>query len=520
MKARLLFADGDFDPERADRPGDEDLVRDLDLATLVAAAGDGDAVVRASVRTALLAPLTDPARIGYRQDAFADCRNHPAVVHDLYELATQVASEERKTFRATFFSHSSGALLHRSVTVVRMFAVALHRLRAIADEHAAGFASAAFVRFFAEVRTDLDEEFLAEVAEHLDTLRFRDGVVAGARLGRQSQGIDYVLRKPATQHLAGRLLRRPAVEGPAHSRRIDREDRAGREDLAGLQDRILDLAADSLARVAQHVLDFFVALRAEIAFYLGCLRLHERLTGDLGGTCRAEPRPLGTGVLSARGLYDPALALRLPTPVQPNDLAADGRPLIVVTGANQGGKSTFLRSVGAAQLMMQAGMPVAAAAFTASTVGAVFTHFARDEDAGRAGGLFDDQLRRMSEIAHRMRPPALLLANESFAGTNEREASDIAADVLLAMTGSGVTVVLVTHLYDLADRFRRDHADATLFLRAVRLEDGRRTFRLVIAPAQATGFAADLFRRTFGPAPAEINDVAQRPVAADRGGAP
>ena len=44
-----------------------------------------------------------------------------------------------------------------------------------------------------------------------------------------------------------------------------------------------------------------------------------------------------------------------------NDIDADGKSLIVVTGANEGGKSTFLRSVGTAQLMMQAGMFVTAA---------------------------------------------------------------------------------------------------------------------------------------------------------------
>ena len=65
-------------------------------------------------------------------------------------------------------------------------------------------------------------------------------------------------------------------------------------------------------------------------------------------------------LLRARGLYDPCLALILGTRAVGNDLDADGRELTMITGANQGGKSTFLRGLGLAQLMMQAGLFVAA----------------------------------------------------------------------------------------------------------------------------------------------------------------
>jgi DNA mismatch repair ATPase MutS len=47
-----------------------------------------------------------------------------------------------------------------------------------------------------------------------------------------------------------------------------------------------------------------------------------------------------------------------------NDIDADGDSLIIVTGANQGGKSTFLRSVGLAQVMTQCGMFVPASALS------------------------------------------------------------------------------------------------------------------------------------------------------------
>ena len=115
-------------------------------------------------------------------------------------------------------------------------------------------------------------------------------------------------------------------------------------------------------------------------------------------------------------------------------------------------------------------------------------------------GKFEEELDRMSAIAGRLRPGSLLLANESFASTNEREGSEIAATVLRAFLDGGVRVALVTHFFDLADRLRRIEPERTLFLRAERSPDGLRTFRIVPGDPLPTGFGLDLYRQVFGTA--------------------
>ena len=125
-----------------------------------------------------------------------------------------------------------------------------------------------------------------------------------------------------------------------------------------------------------------------------------------------------------------------------------GKSLVVITGANQGGKSTFLRAVGLAQLMLQAGMFVGAETFAADARDGIFTHYKREEDSAMDHGKLDEELDRMSTIAGWLLPGSLLLSNESFASTNEREGSEIARQVLAALTESGVKVVFVTHLFD------------------------------------------------------------------------
>ena len=73
--------------------------------------------------------------------------------------------------------------------------------------------------------------------------------------------------------------------------------------------------------------------------------------------------------------------------------------------------------------MMQCGLFVTAGTYRANVTRGVFTHFIREEDAGMTSGRLDDELRRMSVIAGRIGPRCLMLFNESFAGTNEREGS-------------------------------------------------------------------------------------------------
>jgi DNA mismatch repair ATPase MutS len=276
--------------------------------------------------------------------------------------------------------------------------------------------------------------------------------------------------------------------------------------LSDLEGRGLSDTASALAQSADHIKAFFQMLRAELGFYLSCLNLRDRLAAKGEPVCFPEPAApdpsgAGQGRLSARGLYDASLALSLEdASVVGNDLDADGKQLVMITGANQDGKSTFLRSLGLAQLMMQSGMFVAAESFTASIATRVFTHFKREEDAAMEKGKLDEELDRMSTIASQVTPGALLLCNESFASTNEREGSEIARQIIRALTEAGIRIVFVTHLYDLAGSLHAQQDPAMLFLRAERRPDGHRTFRLPPGEPLPTSYGQDLYQSVFGTA--------------------
>jgi DNA mismatch repair ATPase MutS len=196
-----------------------------------------------------------------------------------------------------------------------------------------------------------------------------------------------------------------------------------------------------------------------------------------------------------RNLRDVCLALTMGRNVIGNEVDGNDKPLIVITGANRGGKSTFLRSVGLAQLMMQCGMFVTADFFGSSLHTGLFTHYKRREDRAMRSGKFDEELVRMNWIADHIRRRAMVLFNESFAATNEREGSEVAVQIVSALLENDVTVLFVSHMYQLTRSFL--NSDRVLFLRADRDDDGIRSFRLREAKPLSNSFGADLYRDIF-----------------------
>jgi DNA mismatch repair ATPase MutS len=158
-----------------------------------------------------------------------------------------------------------------------------------------------------------------------------------------------------------------------------------------------------------------------------------------------------------------------------------------------------MRSLGLAQLMMQAGMFVAAERFSAEIRAGVFTHYKREEDVTMESGKLDEELSRMSAIVDQLAPGSMMLFNESFAATNEREGSEIAMQITRALLDRGVKVSFVTHLHEFARAlFDRKMANA-LFLRAERLPDGTRSFRMIEGEPLQTSYGKDLYDGVFGP---------------------
>ncbi|MGH3494050.1 MAG: MutS-related protein [Sciscionella sp.] len=512
MKAHLMHRDRDFDLRRTRPANEHDLTQDLELNALFGAMALGDEFLHDIARIAVLCSHTDLATISYRQDVLRDCLEKPTVVRGIYDLAVEAIQRERKHY-FSILNRSPDAVLHRSRAVLEMFVEMLKRLRGISDEHAAAFSSEGFTALFAMLRRELDDAYLERVDDHLRELTFRQGTPITAELGAGNRGSNYVLRKPRKHSWREWLS---FGDRSAYTIQIPDRDDAGARAVGELRDRGVNLVANALAQSNDHILGFFTMLRAELGFYVGCLNLHDTLRQKGEPICFPEPVASEGPTLSASGLYDVCLSLAMGERTVGNGIAAAGKSLVMITGANQGGKSTMLRSVGLAQLMTQCGMFVAAQSFRADVRSAVFTHFKREEDATMTSGKLDEELGRMSGILDAMGAGAMVLCNESFASTNEREGSAIATEIIRALVETGTKVLFVTHLFDLAHGFYQQHPHAALFLRAERAPAGHRTFRLVPGEPLSTSYGEDLYRRIFGTSPDPASGLA--PVSGARRG--
>lgn len=502
MKAFLLYKNRDLDLKGELAKNVDALTQDLGLKILFDAMAGEDDFVHEVVRKVFFRSLTEPEDILYRQHILTDCIRQEPIAREIYSISVEAAQTVKSVFFG-FSRDSPGSILRRSVHLLELLAVLLKRLRRVADEEAEGFESDGFTRFFALVREELSDDYLREVDAKLKELKFSGGVLMSAELGGGTKGKNYILRRPKTKRWFERLPF--GNRSSTYSFAIADRDEAGFKAIGEMEGRGLNLVANALAQSTDHILSFFALLRAELAFYIGCLNLRERLTKKGEPTSLPIPVAADEEALLARGLYDPCLSLSMEDRAVGNDLEGDAKRLVVITGPNTGGKSTFLRSVGIAQLMMQCGMFVPAAGLRASIASAVFTHFKREEDSAMESGKLDEELSRMSEVVDGISSRAMLLCNESFASTNEREGSEIARQIVRGLLESGIRVLFVTHMFDLSIGFCRQGSKSSLFLRAGREEDGRRTFKLTEGEPLPTSFGEDLYRRIFGAAHETVN---------------
>ncbi|GBE14256.1 DNA mismatch repair protein MutS [bacterium BMS3Abin14] len=491
-----MFRDHDFDLPRNLPSNEQALTQDLELNTLFNAMALGDKFLFQIAKDAVLSGSSDMNTMLYRQDILKDCMKNPSIIREIYDISIESHEEKKKNWYGLFSRYPAG-ILYGSAEMLQMLVGLLKKLRKIAVEHADNFESEGFSTFFAMIKDELDDEYFSVIQNHLKALKFRDGVLISAELDEGNVGVDYILRRPhdRSRSWVQRIFTR---KSPVYTFRIADRDDSGARALSELRDRGINLVANVLAQSSDHIENFFKMLGVELAFYVGCLNLYDQLA-HIGGTV-SFPLPVAAGERkhAFEGLFDVCLALTMGQKVVGNDVNADDKDCVIITGANQGGKSTFLRSIGLAQLMMQCGMFITAGSFSSNICEGLFTHYKREEDAFMESGKLDEELSRMSQVVDNVGPNSLLLLNESFSATNEREGSEIAKQITCALLESRVKVFFVTHLYEFAHVLYDEKMENALFLRAERQADGERTFKVVKGEPLETSYGEDLYRAIWG----------------------
>ena len=194
--------------------------------------------------------------------------------------------------------------------------------------------------------------------------------------------------------------------------------------------------------------------------------------------------------IDGRDAFDLSLAQKLAAdraPIIVNDFEIlSPERILVVSGANQGGKSTFARMFGQICYLAALGCPVPAREAHLSRIDQIFTHFEREERVETLSGKLEESLMRMREILEQATARSLLIMNESFDSTTVNDALLLSRQVLARVMDRGMLCICVTFLDELASLSSKTAS----YMATVDPDDpARRTFKVVRKPAEGLAYA-------------------------------
>ncbi|MHB1483531.1 MAG: MutS-related protein [Saccharofermentanales bacterium] len=206
-----------------------------------------------------------------------------------------------------------------------------------------------------------------------------------------------------------------------------------------------------LSNINSHILVFCSKLSYSLAFYESAIKILDwyKLNG-IGYSFPVIVEP-DQACISAQNLIDISLAYHNleNSKVIPNDFIYKNNRYYFVSGANHGGKTTFIKSIGTAQIFAQSGLPVGANKYASAIFYNFISHFPKDEDETMSFGKLAEELTRIRKDFPMMADNALVLLNESFASTTEKEGCEIAIDFMKALSLTNSKLIFVTHIYEL-----------------------------------------------------------------------
>ncbi|TMV52001.1 hypothetical protein FE783_03395 [Paenibacillus mesophilus] len=201
-------------------------------------------------------------------------------------------------------------------------------------------------------------------------------------------------------------------------------------------------------------------LEAEIGYFVGASKFYNLLSAAGLAVCKPDIAPAEDRICRIRNMIDVILAvgltrqhpgLHLNNSIVANDIdfGPDGR-VYILTGPNQGGKTTYTRAIGVAQVLFQAGLFVPGSQAAMSPTDGLYTHFSEEEKPNIDNGRLGEESKRLHDIFMSATRHSLVLLNESLSSTSSRDSLYLARDVVKGFKVLGCRAVYATHLLELA----------------------------------------------------------------------
>lgn len=188
--------------------------------------------------------------------------------------------------------------------------------------------------------------------------------------------------------------------------------------------------------------------------------------------------------------FDLALAVITKENTVTNDfvLSAPER-IIVVTGPNQGGKTSFARAFGQAHWLASLGLCIPGRESALYLFDNIFSHFGREEDLSTLDGKLQDDLGRLYDLLREATIRSIIIVNEIFSSTTLSDALILGGHMMDSISALGAPAVVVTFLDELAFH----GPDTVSMMSTVKETDpSQRTYKIIRKPADGLAYAAHI----------------------------
>ena len=491
--ASILFPSGkeELRNETDEEPGCfGDLNLDQVVAAIVAKRDE------ASLRPFFFSTYRDEEIVGYRQEAFRDLENS-----DLVQLISQFCDGMRRVRLDLEFARKIHYKCHQQMVffgairrycdVVRDFSQkiveadlrspGLRNLRGYLDDYVS---SVGFTALTAEAET---------VQKKLSDIRY-SMLIYGDKVTVR----DYVSEADYSTMVRAQFERfRTANSEKEEAKKKDEYSMNHIEE--GILDLVGRLFPEIFAELETHLkrhagfIDETVAqFDREVQFYLAYLTYIEPLKNAGLSFCYPSVSASDKSVLAQQG-FDLALAAKLvgeKKPIVGNDFRLDGvERLIVVSGPNQGGKTTFARMFGQLHFLAGLGCPVPGVEARLFLADRLYTHFEREEDITNLRGKLEDELVHLHETIQLMTGDSVVILNEIFNSTSLEDQIFLSRKVLEDIIATDALALCVTFIDELASLSEKT---VSMVSTVVADNPAVRTFEIVRKPADGLAYALSL----------------------------
>ena len=520
-------------------PQIDDLISDMMLDTLAKLICNSNAYKMQQILTEL---CTDIETINYRLDIIDDLLAMPELVDTLKKIVRIMIDNDKGNIYG-LLTPDSFTTLDSAVTAFEAYIQCIDYMHTF-DQKRGGSAKSAGVRkmldFFERCYNDKHYKSLCEdIKELREKIKGRiKSVLVAINLDEAlvpiSAGIVEILDKEYTKkptvldriiyhgakfndnNVIGGLRERYEYEGndtTSKDRIVNASEKALFAELDKYTKKYVELIDEALDEYKAIGFKDVYSIEYQLDYYTGIIAMIKNVRAKGLEMCRPKLLPASERRAVIKGIFDPVyfseaavynLSHKEKREVITNDISlTPEKGFYILTGANNGGKTTFVRAVGLCQIMAQAGLYVPAGECEISVCDMVYTHFPKEEQKGIDASRFTTEIKQFKEISEVITNKSLILMNESIQSTTPRECVDIAVSLVDIFAVLGVRGVFATHLVDIAPKALKLNTTEKLntgiesITVCVEESTGRRLYRIAEGLPADTSYAGTIFEK-FG----------------------